>query len=779
MTFTDAVRPTTADATADALTTDERVLLTTGADYWSTAAVPRAKLRAVRLADGPHGLRVQDDDNPDHLGLGRSLAATCFPPAVTLASSWDRDLIREIGAALGREARAAGVDMVLGPGMNLKRSPLCGRNFEYFSEDPLHGGLLAAAMVDGLQSRGVAACLKHFAANNQETDRQRISAEVDPRTLRELYLRTFQIALRESAPWAIMSSYNRINGVFASENAWLLTEVLRGEWGFDGVVVSDWGAVHEPVEALAAGLDLRMPGRPDDDRLRTAVAAGALDVAALDRTARRLALLAQRTAPDGNTAPVNLDAHHQLTRRAAAESAVLLTNNGVLPLHLRPGLRVGVVGELARTPRYQGAGSSAVNPTRIVTGLDALTARAVEHGADVTFAAGYSLQELTKNDAQHDSALRDEAVRVATESDVVLLFLGLPGQYEAEGRDRTTIDLPDHQLALVAAVTATGATTVVALSNGSPVTTAAWRDGVDAVVEFWLTGQAHGDTIADVLLGDVNPSGKLAETIPIRLADTPCFLDFPGENGTVRYSEGIHVGYRYYDARDLAVDFPFGHGLSYTTFDYDALSVTVHDLHDPVALTVTVEVTNTGSCAGAEVVQVYVGDRGAALQVPVRELRAFTKIRLGPGERRRVALTVLREDLRHFDTVACTWVHEGGPALVEVGSSSRDVRHCAEVVLPGQPTEVPLTIWSTYAEWRAHAVAGPALQAVIESRGGIRGRMADLLSDETGRDSVLGVPLQTLLEFPGVPVERGDLDRILVDPTGMSPERPEEPSEPR
>lgn len=758
-----AAQPTTADAVADRLTTNERVLLTTGADYWSTVAVPRAKLRAVRLADGPHGLRVQDDDNPDHLGLGRSLPATCFPPAVTLASSWDRDLVRDIGAALGREARAAGVDVVLGPGMNLKRSPLCGRNFEYFSEDPLHGGLLAAAMVDGIQSRGVAACLKHFAANNQETDRQRISAEIDPRTLRELYLRTFQIALRESAPWAIMSSYNRINGVFASENAWLLTDVLRGEWGFNGVVVSDWGAVHEPTEALAAGLDLRMPGRPDDDRLSTAAAAGNLDLAALDRTARRLALLAQRTTPTDDTAPVDFDAHHQLTRRAAAESAVLLTNNGILPLRLRPGLRVGVVGELARAPRYQGAGSSAVNPTRIVTALDALTGRAAEYGAEVTFASGYSLEEPKRHDAQPSSGLRDEAVRIATESDVVVLFLGLPAQSEAEGRDRTTIDLPADQLALVAAVAGSDATTVIALSNGSPVATAAWRDGVDAVVEFWLTGQAHGETVTDVLLGDINPSGKLAETIPIRMADTPSFLDFPGENGTVRYSEGIHVGYRYYDARDLAVDFPFGHGLSYTTFGYNALVVTAHDLNDRVALTVAVEVTNTGSCAGAEVVQVYVGDRGSAQQVPVRELRAFTKIRLAPGERRRVALTVLREDLRHFDTAADTWVHEGGPALVEIGSSSRDIRQCAEVVLPGQPAEVELTVWSTYREWRAHSVAGPALQIVIESRGGIRGRMADLLSDETGQDSVLGVPLLSLLEFPGFPVDRGDVDRILND----------------
>ena len=365
------------------LTVAEQIVLTTGADYWSTASFPAAGLRSLRLADGPHGLRIQDDENPDHLGLGRSLPATCFPPAVALASSWDPALVREVGQALGREARSHGVDVVLGPGMNIKRSPLCGRNFEYFSEDPLLSGLLAAAMVDGLQSEGVAACLKHFAANNQETDRQRVSADIDERTLREIYLRNFQIAIREANPWSVMSAYNKINGVYASENRWLLTDLLRGEWDYDGVVVSDWGAVHDPVEAVEAGTDLRMPGRPEDDRLRVAEAAGRLDHQALARVAQRLALLAERTTPDTHHAPVvDLDQHHQLTRRAAAESAVLLVNDGTLPLNLQTTQRLAVIGELARTPRYQGAGSSAVNPTRVVSGLEALTRRAATFGAD-------------------------------------------------------------------------------------------------------------------------------------------------------------------------------------------------------------------------------------------------------------------------------------------------------------------------------------------------------------------------------------------------------------
>ncbi len=741
------------------LTVAEQIVLTTGADYWSTASFPAAGLRSLRLADGPHGLRIQDDENPDHLGLGRSLPATCFPPAVALASSWDPALVREVGQALGREARSHGVDVVLGPGMNIKRSPLCGRNFEYFSEDPLLSGLLAAAMVDGLQSEGVAACLKHFAANNQETDRQRVSADIDERTLREIYLRTFQIAIREANPWSVMSAYNKINGVYASENRWLLTDLLRREWDYDGVVVSDWGAVHDPVEAVEAGTDLRMPGRPEDDRLRVVEAAGRLDHQALDHVAQRLALLAERTTPDTHHAPVvDLDQHHQLTRRAAAESAVLLLNDGTLPLNLQTTRRLAVVGELARTPRYQGAGSSAVNPTRVVSGLEALTRQAETFGATVEFAPGYTL-DAAPADPELIAAARD----AASTADVVVLFLGLPGQYEAEGRDRTSIELPDNQIALLQALAGMDAPTVVALSNGSAVTTASWRQGVSAIVEFWLTGQAHGDTIADVLLGDVNPSGKLAETIPVRLSDTPSFLDFPGEHSHVRYSEGIYVGYRYYDARSIAVDYPFGYGLSYTTFEYSDPVVTTFDVDDPVAFTADITVTNTGSVAGAEVVQLYVSDHAKTVTTPPQELRGFTKIYLQPGQSERVRITVARNDLEHFSIAARSWVYEGGPVTVMIGSSSRDIRVTVDVEVPGRPVALPLTVWSTFREWREHPTVGPQLEKLLAARGGIRGRMADLLSDETGQDSVLNVPMQSLLEFPGVPLTADDAQRLVTE----------------
>ena len=721
----------------------DQVLLTTGADYWTSQPVPGHG--PIRFADGPHGLRVQDDEHPDHLGLGRSEPATCFPPAVTLASSWDPDLVRRIGAALGAEARAKGVHVVLGPGMNIKRTPLCGRNFEYFSEDPLLSGLLAAAMIEGLQGQGVGACVKHFAANNQETERMRISADIDERPLREIYLRGFEIAIRQANPWAVMTSYNRLNGRYTSENHWLLTDVLRHEWGYDGVVISDWGAVHDPVAALRAGLDLRMPGRPGDPRVRAAD----VEQAVLDRVTQRLTRLAERTsvAP----ASVDLAEHHALTRRAAAESAVLLTNDGLLPL--RPG-RVAVLGELARTPRYQGAGSSRVNPTSVVSVLDAAQRRL----PGCTFAPGYRV------DGRPAPELVAEAVDIAAAADVAVLFLGLPDSAEAEGSDRTHIDLPADQLAVLSAVAAVTSRIVVALSNGSVVTTAPWRDEVSAIVEFWLAGQAGGDAVLDVLLGDVSPSGKLAETIPARLSDTPAFLDFPGEHGHVRYGEGIHVGYRYYDAREIAVDFPFGHGLSYTEFRYDDLDVHVHPPTDDVAMTVTLTVMNTGERDGREVVQVYAGERIGAGVVPEQELCGFTKIALAVGERRRISIPVGRDRLRHY-VPERGWLYRPGARDVRVGSSSRDIRLATSVALPGAPVRDPLTPWSTLGEWTEHAEAGAALWALVEQRGGVQGRVADLLSDETGRHSILGVPVKALLEFPGFPLREADLTALLADCT--------------
>lgn len=749
----DATRTTT-DACALALR--DKATLTTGANYWLTQAAPAIGLPAIRMADGPHGLRLQDDANPDHLGVGRSVPATCFPPAVTLASSWDPPLIERVGAALGREARARGVHVILGPGMNIKRTPLCGRNFEYFSEDPLLSGLCAAAQVRGIQSQGVGACVKHFAANNQEADRHRISADVDERPLWEIYLRGFQWVVAQASPWMVMTSYNRLNGTYTDESRWLLGDVLKGEWGYDGVVVSDWGAVYNPVAAVNAGLDLRMPGRPDDDAVHQAALRGEIPVERLDDVVERLLRLSERVSFDPGDA-VDMAQQHALARAAAMECAVLLKNErDVLPLRPSQISRVAVVGELARSPRYQGAGSSRVNAYRIVPALDALRER-LEGTTELSFCAGYRL------DADAPQAdLVAEALQLASQADVVLLFLGLPDSAEAEGRDRRDIDLPANQIRLIESLAGTARSIVVALSNGAVVTTAGWRRHADAIVEFWLTGQAHGNAIADVLLGDANPSGKLAETIPCRLQDTPAFLDYPGENGRVRYGEGLYVGYRYYDARAMAVDFPFGHGLSYTRFDYADLAVTTHPAGHAIAMSVRVTVTNVGTRRGREVVQVYVHDRAGLVVVPPQELRGFEKVELAPGEALRVEIDIPRERLQHR-LPGRGWAYHGGAAEVRVGSSSRDIRLTLEVELERTPVDRPIDGWSTMEEWLAHPTLGPKLQRLFDERGGARGRAGQLLADPVGRQSILAVPLLGLAQFPGFPLTDRDVVALLGD----------------
>jgi len=738
---------------------EELAGLTLGADYWTTVASDSFGVARIRLADGPHGLRVQDDNNPDLLGLGRSIPSTCFPPGATLAASWDVDLVEEVGAALGREARALGVQVVLGPGLNIKRSPLCGRNFEYYSEDPLLAGRLAGANVRGIQSNDVAACLKHFAVNNQETDRMRISADVDERPLREIYLRAFEIALRESSPWTIMSSYNRINGVSASENAWLLTDVLRGEWGFDGVVVSDWGAVRDPVEAVRSGLDLRMPGMDADPRVFDALRSGVLDQSCALDAANRLALLSRRTGA-GRDAPAaaapDYEAHHAIARRAAAQSAVLLHNDaGLLPIDPSKLGQVAIIGELARTPRFQGAGSSAVNPVRVVTPLNALQ----DSFSSTDFAPGYLLS------GSADEGLRDKAARLAAESDVVLLFLGLPPIAESEGFDRHGIDLPQTQIDLLRAVAAVNRRVVVALSNGSVVTTAPWRDDVGAIVEFWLGGQALGDAVVDVLTGAVNPSGKMPETVPARLADSPAYLDFPGGLGHVRYSEGMYVGYRWYDARNIEVDYPFGHGLSYTRFVYSDLAVETFAEGEPHALRVSFTLANEGARAGAEVVQLYVGRPQADVSHPLRELRAFRKVSLDAGSSTRVELMVTREELAYFH-IDCGWVFEGGCYPLWVGSSIGDLRLSGEATIAGPVIKSPLTPWSLFGDWLDHPTAAPMLWKLIDERGGLRGRIGDLYQDETGRGTVRGIPLLTILQLPGIPFTEAEASAIANEVAG-------------
>lgn len=714
------------------LSIEEKAALVAGATFWDTVAAPG--IPAIAVADGPHGVRHTESSGQE-FGLGESTPATCFPPATGIASSWNRELVERVGQALGRESRAQGVAVLLGPGINIKRSPLCGRNFEYFSEDPLVSGELGAAYVHGLQSQGVGASLKHFAANNQETNRMTVSAEVDERTLRELYLPAFETVVKREQPWTVMCSYNRLNGVFAAENHWLLTEVLRDEWGFRGLVVSDWGAVDDRVAALTAGLDLEMPGPVADSQAAIVVAARAsaaveanLDVS-VDRV-RALAHLGSKERGDD----FDEDAHHNLAREAATESMVLLRNDGVLPL--TPGAPIAVIGAFARSPRFQGAGSSQVNPTRVDPALDALMLR-----TPVEFAEGYS-------HSGSSAVLHDEAVALASRAETVLLFVGLPEGDESEGYDRSTLDLPSAQVALIGAVTAVNQRTVVVLTNGGVVSLEPWHDSAAAILETWLLGQAGGGAIADVLFGDVNPSGRLAESIPLRLQDTPSYLHFPGDSTTVRYAEGQFVGYRYFESAEVAVRYPFGHGLSYTTFEYSDLVVSA----DGSSASVTV--SNTGQHAGKEVVQLYVAPPVSGVRRPKRELRAFTKVSLEAGASSRVSLALSTRAYSFWDVASSTWVVSGGDYVVEVGRSAHQIVLSATVKLADSRPPVALTLESGVTEWLHHPVTGPILR-----------RAAGANSTEGGA-SVLkmvgSMPMRRLLRFPGVDITSWQLRALLA-----------------
>src|SRR5699024_8926881 len=516
----------------------------------------------LHLTDGPHGIRQQLEEG-DHLGIGDSVPATCFPPAVALGSTWNPDLVRRVGAALGAEASAMGVDVVLGPGMNIKRSPLCGRNFEYVSEDPHITARIAAALVEGIQSEGVGACVKHFAANNQETDRMRSSSEVDERTLREIYLSAFEEVIRTTDPAMVMCSYNRLNGVYTSQDPWLLTTLLRDEWGFNGTVVSDWGAVVDRVEAVRAGLDLEMPPSGTDDRIVDAVNKGELDESVLDTVVERLTRLQEKVGTD-TSRPLDHQAHQEVARQAAAEALVLLKNDGdVLPLV--PGRSVAVIGEFARTPRYQGGGSSHMVPTRVSSALEAFDEVSAEF--PVRFAPAFTVDGTDAPD------LVDEAVTLAAGAHTTGLLLGLPEAWESAGVGRTDVTLPATQRELLARVRRGSTRVVVVLSNGGVVSVADWQDDTDAVLEGWLLGQEGGAATVDVLTGAVGPSGRLTETIPLRLSDHASYLNFPGEHGYVRYGEGVFVGYRHFDTLDRPVAHPFGFGLTYTTFAYSDLEV--------------------------------------------------------------------------------------------------------------------------------------------------------------------------------------------------------------
>lgn len=750
---------------AQDLTLQERVSLTSGQDFWHTQAVPRAGIDAIMLTDGPHGLRKQADQ-ADHLGLNASVPATCFPPAVALGNSFDADLVKRVGEALGEECVKEQVSVLLGPGINIKRSPLCGRNFEYFSEDPYLAGRLGVAWVNGLQSQGVGASLKHFAANNQETQRMRISAEIDERTLREIYLRAFETVVKKAQPWTVMCSYNAINGVLASQNSWLLTDVLRGEWGFDGLVVSDWGAVANRVAAIAAGLDLQMPadGGTGDAAVLAAVESGELDAAVVEESAGRVLELvgkarAARAARPAVEHSVSDDAaqaafysHHALAREAAARCAVLLKNEDAL-LPLDWDASVAVIGEFARTPRYQGSGSSKINPTQVDTALDAIREYS---GGLITFAPGFTLDGAGDADA-----LRTEAVAAAAESKAAVVFLGLPDRAESEGFDRSHLNLPAEQLELLDAVLEANPNCVVVLSKGG-VVTLPFSEKVPAILDASLLGQAGGGATSDVLYGVVNPSGRLAETVPERLELTPAYGNFPGREGHVVYGEGRLVGYRYYDRRGLDVTYPFGHGLSYTSFSYGEVGAVVDESG---AVVISVDITNTGTSPGREVAQVYVSaaDRDASGQDPVRALAGIGVVELAAGETQTVRISVDRPDLADWNTQLHRWAVASGDFEFVVGASSRDLRGRVTVAVEGDPARVPLSMDSSLGDLLADPVAGPQVaQAMQGMFGDPSAGMADAMGGEEGLAAMMaGFPLDRLSAFGSGGMDAAALSALI------------------
>jgi len=732
------------------LTLEQKASLLSGGDFWSTKALPEAGIPSIVLTDGPHGIRRQTG-GADHLGINDAEPSTCFPPAVAVGSSWDPEIARQVGAAVGREAKAFGVSVVLGPGVNIKRSPLCGRNFEYYSEDPLLSGVLGAAHVAAMQAVGVGASVKHFAANNQEHERMRISADVDERTLREIYLPAFERVVTESAPATVMASYNKVNGVYASQNRWLLTDLLRTEWGFAGAVVSDWGAVSDRVAGVEAGMDLEMPGSGGgtDQQIVDAVRSGRLAESDVDAAVRRVVRLAE--LPHTATGELDVAAHHALARSLAAESIVLLKNDdGTLPLD--GALTIAVIGEFATAPRFQGGGSSHINPTRVDVPLEGIRRLADERGALVESAPGYAIA------GGDDAELLREAVELAGRVDVAVVFVGLGDREESEGFDRTTLDLPAAQIAVIRAVATAARRTVVVLSNGGVVSLEGWHDEVDAIVEGWLLGQAGGSAMADVLFGVVNPSGHLAETIPLRLEDNPSWNNFPGEQGHVRYGEGVMVGYRHYETAAQPVRYPFGHGLSYTTFATTGLQVAVTGPDTAVA---TVTVTNTGAVAGKHVVQAYVASAAGPVRRPVRELRAFAKLALEPGETRIVELSLDRRAFAYWDIELSGWVVPAGGYTVQIG---HDVSHIAaeqQISLTGDVIHRSLTLESTVGDWFAHPVVGPALMEGL-SAGMTEEQRAHAEENPNDLKMVESMPMQQFLAFTGGAFPAEALDQLMA-----------------
>ena len=673
------------------MTLEEKAAFCSGRDFWKTKEIKRLGIPSVMMCDGPHGLRKQEGEG-DHLGIHESIKTVCYPTASALASSFDREVMKKLGTALGKECQAEHIAMLLGPGMNIKRSPLCGRNFEYFSEDPTLAGEMGAAYIQSLQAEGAAACVKHFACNNQETKRMTGDSRVDERTLHEIYLPAFEAAVKKGKTRGLMTAYNAVNGSYCSENRELLTDILRTKWGYQGLVVTDWGAVKGRAKGVAAGLDLEMPGGPhaNGEELVQAVKSGELPEEALDRAVRNiLTFVAESVNREKERAVIDRAACRALSREICAECAVLLKNNGALPL--KENQKIAFIGEFAETPRYQGSGSSHINVVHPVGAVEAATDR------NVSYARGYDSRKEGS-----DRALLEEAVALAASAETAVVFAGLPDAYETEGADREHIALPQNQNELISAVASVNPHTVVVLHGGS-VMALPWLKEVDSVLLMHLGGEQVGAAAVELLYGQKNPSGHLAETWPLRLEDTPSYLNFPGEEGVVTYAEGIFVGYRYYDKKKMPVAFPFGYGLSYTDFSYSNLRTDKKALTDRDTLTVHVDVCNTGTRFGKASVQLYVRDAESTVRRPVRELRDFCKVALSPGETRTVSFTLDKRAFAYYEPKVQDFFVESGEFVIEIGENCRDIRLSETVTVKGTTIlSFPVTENTTIGQLMKH-----------------------------------------------------------------------------
>lgn len=744
------------------MTLEEKAGLCSGFDFWHTKGIERLGVPSEMVSDGPHGLRKQDQA-ADHLGINDSIKAVCFPAGCATASSFDRGLLRKLGEILGEECQAENISTILGPAMNIKRSPLCGRNFEYYSEDPFVSTEMAGALVHGVQSKNVGTSPKHFMANNQEYHRMTSSSEMDERTMREIYLTSFEGMVKKEKPWTIMNSYNKLNGTYLCENKEMLTDVLRNEWGFDGYVMTDWGAMNERVEALKAGCNLEMPscGEITDAEIVTAVRKGELDEAVLDeRIEEFLNIIFRYEENRDKEAVFQHERDHGIARQIEEECIVLLKNEeSILPLSADK--KAAFIGKYAKAPRYQGGGSSHINSFKVESAMDAIKFCEKVKEENIIFAQGYDdAEDLT------DEALLAEAVEAARKAEIAVVFAGLPDNFESEGYDRKHMRMPDCQNRLIEAVVEVQPNTIVILHNGAPVEMP-WIGKVKAVLETYLGGQAVGGAVVNVLYGNTNPSGHLAETFPLRLQDTPCYLNYGGEYDRSVYSEGVFVGYRYYASKDMEVLFPFGHGLSYTTFAYSNLSVNKEQMTESETLTVTVDVTNTGEMAGKEVVQLYVAQKGGTIIRPVRELKAFEKIELAPGETKKVRFTLDRRAFAYWNTQIHDWHVESGEYELQIGRNAQDIVLSYPVAVESE-VSIPKVFGlnSTMGEILADPKGKEVLEQALAAMTGVEAAQAmegdEAITGEMMAAMMEGMPLRQLLSFvPGVTKEA--LNQLILE----------------